>query len=258
MCLKPLGCLQLKTQVVEVPGTAGPTGPPGSQWLHGNGVPDPSLGVNGDYYAEDDSSPVNVYTKTAGAWAVVFTLPAGPTGPAGPAGADGAAGFVMLLKGAGITATAAGEVNLMGFGYSIPVNTLPTNYQLVRFVGNIQVVNASGVSGANPIKFLLKLNGSDVSQRPTPVPTNAQISGIGNNTTIDVSFIVEIIRKSATEAQVNVTFKTNGNTDTYFNCADVTGLDWTALTSMIPYCNITNAVGGLSVTLKNYRIEKFI
>jgi hypothetical protein len=55
----------------------------GSSWLTGTGVPDPSLGVDGDLYLNDSNG--DVYQKISGSWHLVANIE-GPQGPAGPSG----------------------------------------------------------------------------------------------------------------------------------------------------------------------------
>lgn len=47
-------------------GTNGAAGTPGSKWYNGSGAPSNSLGVDGDYYINNDTS--DVYQKVAGSW----------------------------------------------------------------------------------------------------------------------------------------------------------------------------------------------
>lgn len=85
-------------------GTNGSDGSDGSVWRDGSGVPADSLGVNGDYYLNNDNG--DVYNKTSGTYAVVANIE-GPTGPTGPAGSDGADGSVWR-DGSGAPADSLG------------------------------------------------------------------------------------------------------------------------------------------------------
>lgn len=60
------------------PGTPGADGAPGSVWRNGSGVPSNGLGINGDYYLDEDTG--DVYLKAAGAYSLVANIK-GPTGP---------------------------------------------------------------------------------------------------------------------------------------------------------------------------------
>lgn len=66
-----------------------PGGEGGATWYHGSGVPSSGLGVNGDFYLNDDSS--DYYAKAAGAWTLAGNLK-GSTGATGAAGAQGSQG----------------------------------------------------------------------------------------------------------------------------------------------------------------------
>jgi hypothetical protein len=65
-------------------GTPGPAGTPGSVWRNGSGIPSNSLGINGDYYLNNDNG--FVFQKVAGAYVQVASI----KGADGEAGADGA------------------------------------------------------------------------------------------------------------------------------------------------------------------------
>lgn len=82
-------------------GAAGAAGTPGTVLRNGHGVPANTLGVDGDYYLDDDTG--FLYARSGGTYASVANLtgpvgatggagatgPAGPTGPQGPTGAGG-------------------------------------------------------------------------------------------------------------------------------------------------------------------------
>lgn len=66
-------------------GIAGVAGDPGKTILSGTGIPDPSVGVVGDFYI-DTAAPKTIYgPKTLAGWAVGTSL-VGPQGPPGPGG----------------------------------------------------------------------------------------------------------------------------------------------------------------------------
>lgn len=79
-------------------GGSGTPGTPGTVWYHGSGVPSNGLGINGDYYIDDDNQ--NTYWKQADAWALIFNIKGAPgiqgtmgeMGPPGVTGMDGAPG----------------------------------------------------------------------------------------------------------------------------------------------------------------------
>lgn len=58
-------------------GIQGAAGTPGSVWRNGSGVPSNSLGIDGDYYLNDNNG--DVYLRSSGAYAVVANI----LGPAG-------------------------------------------------------------------------------------------------------------------------------------------------------------------------------
>lgn len=64
----------------------GPPGAPGTAWLGGAGVPDNSLGRNGDRYLRTNG---DVYAKSAGSWGTVVQSLKGPAGADGTDGSDG-------------------------------------------------------------------------------------------------------------------------------------------------------------------------
>lgn len=73
----------------------------GSQIRNGSGAPNNGLGVDGDYYIDDDTA--QIYFKSSGSYAVIgdFTGPTGPQGIQGVAGPQGAQGPTGLTGAAG-------------------------------------------------------------------------------------------------------------------------------------------------------------
>lgn len=66
----------------------------GSHWHSGTGVPNDTIGADGDYYLEDATG--DVYRKAGGAWAAVSNL-VGPPGPAGSDGSPGASAYELAV-----------------------------------------------------------------------------------------------------------------------------------------------------------------
>lgn len=142
-------------------GSTGPTGPQGipAVWRTGTGVPSNALGVNGDYYLDDDTG--DVYTKSGGVYLLVANIigPVGPTGPTGPMGiieeapTDGAyyarrlAGWAVPPGGGDVpsTRTITSGAGLTGGG------DLSANRTLAVGAGTGITVNADDVALTVPI-----------------------------------------------------------------------------------------------------------
>lgn len=75
-------------------GPAGTNGVAGSVWRNGTGVPSNGLGVNGDYYLDDNTG--NVYLKAGGTYSIVANIK-GPVGPIGLTGLTGLTGTTEVL-----------------------------------------------------------------------------------------------------------------------------------------------------------------
>jgi hypothetical protein len=75
-------------------GPAGPPGAPGSVWRNGVGVPANSLGVDGDYYLDDNTG--DVYMRATSIYSIVANIEGAPgaTGAAGPVGPTGPQGII--------------------------------------------------------------------------------------------------------------------------------------------------------------------
>ena len=75
-------------------GTSGTPGTPGRTVLNGSAVPDPGLGIDGDFYLRTTTSTF-YGPKTAGAWGTGISLvgPQGEQGEQGPPGLDGRTWF---------------------------------------------------------------------------------------------------------------------------------------------------------------------
>lgn len=89
-------------------GAQGVPGPNGSQILKGTGVPGTTLGANGDYYLDVNTSKL-YGPKTVAGWGTPLSL-AGAQGAQGAAGATGAAGAngKTILTGTGVPAANIG------------------------------------------------------------------------------------------------------------------------------------------------------
>jgi hypothetical protein len=106
-CAPPLVCLILlliassvSAQVIILNqpsagggGTPGAPGAPGSKWYSGTGPPDPSLGIDGDFYI--DNSTGDYYQKIGGVWLFQGNL-------RGPSGAAGASNGTYLVSGGNV------------------------------------------------------------------------------------------------------------------------------------------------------------
>jgi hypothetical protein len=66
------------------PGPSGAPGAPGSIWYAGSGTPSPSLGVDGDFYIDNDTG--NYYAKAP---SIGWTFQGNLVGPAGPTASPG-------------------------------------------------------------------------------------------------------------------------------------------------------------------------
>ncbi|MCH5716555.1 hypothetical protein [Niabella hibiscisoli] len=100
-------------------GAQGIQGPSGSQILSGSGAPAASLGVNGDFYLDINSS--RLYgPKTAASWGTPLSLTGatGATGATGIQGATGATGVQGNTGAIGATGAAgvAGAIGATGAG----------------------------------------------------------------------------------------------------------------------------------------------
>lgn len=70
-------------KVDSIKGDKGDPGTPGSIWHNGSGVPSVLLGIDNDYYHNNDTG--DVYNKQSGAWVLVSNI-IGAIGPQGPPG----------------------------------------------------------------------------------------------------------------------------------------------------------------------------
>ena len=90
------------------PGANGADGDPGAVWRNGSGVPSSGLGINGDYYLDDDTG--DLYEKAAGAYSVVANINGTDGVDGGMAVIDPARTDAVLVcaDGTGATARATG------------------------------------------------------------------------------------------------------------------------------------------------------
>jgi hypothetical protein len=226
MCLKLLGCLQLKTTEVQVPGTPGPTGPSGSLIYSGNGVPSSGLGSDIDYYWELDASPINVYSKASGSWVVIGTLPVGPVGPPGSPGSPGAAGLdgtAILLSTDGMNRTTSGWGTILPFGPSIGAGKFPNLGDKAVFdCGLVNFYFDTGLSASSVVaQYRLTINSNSVTELQSPVVMQPKLSA-SRNETATARMVVTLRKKSISLAQVSVQFLDNKGENVYgYNCSDV-------------------------------------
>jgi hypothetical protein len=127
-------------------GLTGLSGVNGSSLLGGVGIPNNSLGNNGDMYI-DKNGAVIYGPKSTGLWGygTVFGGPAGATGPAGPAGATGAAGaagtgpvYLKTVDIAALTTTPTAVAQL-----SLPIGSYMTTFSALASANSGGVVYAS-------------------------------------------------------------------------------------------------------------------
>lgn len=105
---------------VNAPASALTTaGPPGSVWRDGAGAPSNALGVDGDYYLDDNTGLV--YRKAAG----VYTVVANITGPTGATGPQGPSNLTVRVAGGGYLMDNTDDVVLVDCSMGNVQVTLP-------------------------------------------------------------------------------------------------------------------------------------
>lgn len=144
----------------------GPTGPRGNSILNGNGPPDNSIGINGDFYinklTEDIYGP-----KSSGLWGSSTSLigPDGSIGPIGPTGNTGMTGNAVL-NGNGAPSSMLGRngdfyinnISLTIYGPKSDLGWgLPTN-----LIGPNGVAGSIGPSGPTGATGNSVLNGNGI------------------------------------------------------------------------------------------------
>lgn len=163
---------------IEGPAGAAGSGAPGSTWRNGSGAPANGLGINGDYYLNNDTG--DVYAKAAGVYNVVTNI----IGPAGTDGIDGGAGSpgAIWYSGAGAPAggtgingdfylrTSNGDVYVKSAGaWSVIVNIMgPAGADGVDGVnGNLWYTGSGAPAGGTGVNgdFYLDTNNGDVYQK---------------------------------------------------------------------------------------------
>ena len=133
-----------------IQGNPGPQGPqgtpgtPGAAWRNGSGAPTGGLGINGDYYLDDDNG--DVYFKSGGSYSVIANIegPQGNQGIQGNPGTPGAAGApgAVWRNGSGVPADS------LGINGDYYLNDLNGDVYL-RSAGHYSVVsNILGPTGA--------------------------------------------------------------------------------------------------------------
>jgi hypothetical protein len=148
------GPIGSNTQVVIVAGPPGPTGDdgaPGSVWRNGSGVPSNGLGIDGDYYLDDDTG--EVYEKSGGTYSVVADI----TGPAGPSGSltDGNYGDITV-GGAGTTMTInANSVersmlsrpitaqSVLTYAATVTADFMGDEYRILTLAGDVEFITSN-------------------------------------------------------------------------------------------------------------------
>ena len=147
-------------------GSTGETGAPGSVWYTGSGLPSNSLGIDGDYYLNTQSS--NVYFKSSGTYSLVANIK-GATGATGAAGATWRSGSGAPSDSLGVDGDlylniANGDVYVRSSGmYSVVTNIKgPTGFTgatgATWYSGSGAPSNGLGVDG----DLYLRTDTSDV------------------------------------------------------------------------------------------------
>lgn len=137
----------------------------GTTWRTGSGVPDNSVGANGDLYLRTSNG--DVYQKSSGTYSVIANL-TGPTGATGAAGATGATGADGALVGEVVwlaTATANPDAySTSGMDFTplrpspqSPNDTLRFQIHAAR-TGNMRLSYAYAMSVANGGNVRLRLS----------------------------------------------------------------------------------------------------
>ena len=122
--------LQGETGATGPSGANGANGTNGATWLNGIGVPNPILGVNGDFYLENTTN--DIFNKVSGAWTKISNI-RGTTGTMGAIGPSGAVGAMGPQGPPGSTVTnytnigTTGNLNYNGNSIGDISLTAPTN-----------------------------------------------------------------------------------------------------------------------------------
>lgn len=169
-------------------GTNGTNGTDGQNFFQGIGVPNPTLGVDGDSYL--DSTNGDLYLKSAGVWSITGNIYAAP------------AGLEFLFNAAKITEqtitgpssklvlTFADDVSAGRYDYGnswiTDTWTNPADQDDISFRGifNLKVTGVDGVL-ANDVTVTVKKNGGSIGVATITVP-----AGTLDDTIIPLSFSI--------------------------------------------------------------------
>jgi hypothetical protein len=236
-CLPNLGCLSIpvvSTNVAGIPGT--------------NGIsPTITVGTVTTGAPGDPVTVTNVGTENAAIFD--FEIPAGAAGANGAPGADGAS---LLFSTEGINRTTAGWGTLLGYGPSLPANTLANVGDRVVFEAGInhyyQYTGTSTKITYADVRLLL--NGASVTLSVYPVAIENSLPASFNEIS-SARFTVSLRKAAATRCQVGVTFiDTYGNAVAY-NPVDVT-IDFTSAITVGLQGNIPVISGGSYVSCEDF------
>ncbi len=119
----------------------------GSIWRTGSGVPDPNLGVNGDFFLRTDTD--QVYTRTPAGWVVTQDL-TGYTGSRGDTGFNGSRGFTGSTGFTGSASTVQGPLGYTGSqGAGFTGSQGPRGYTgSVGYTGSLGFSGSRGFTGS--------------------------------------------------------------------------------------------------------------
>lgn len=203
-CLPNLGCLNIPITYIDV------TGSPGGQGPAGNGI------------ASENYDPLT------GELTLTFTDTTTYTtgdlrGAQGNPGDNGTNASVLLFSTEGINRTTSGWGTLLGYGPSLPANTLANVGDRVIFDAGVSHYYQYTGSGATTTYagIRLLLNGSSVTLSVAPLANENSLPA-GSNQIGSARFVVCLRKAATTRCQVGVTFiDTYGNSVGY-NPVDVT------------------------------------
>ena len=205
----------------------GTPGAPGSVWYNGAGVPSSVLGINGDYYLNNQGG--DVYKKTGGVWSVTANIEGSTwyNGAGAPAGATGRNGDYYLNDTNGdvyvktgvttwvIIANIKGPTGATGAtGPAGPSGVSLTGYNAVSCDYTLQLSDAGQMIGA-----------SVGTGNKIIVPLNATVPFVAGNTVID---IMQVTAGTGVGSKISIAAVggvTIHNADTMFSTAK----QWTVL-----------------------------
>lgn len=114
----------------------GTPGTPGSVWRNGSGVPSNSLGINGDYYVNDDNG--DVYRKVSGAYVFEFNISGNSPVPLLYSAENKSGGTLARGQPVATHSTGTGFVAALGAGLSRPAVGLLYEDTLNTVAGRVQ------------------------------------------------------------------------------------------------------------------------